>query len=302
MKKLISRLLIFLPATLVVYVALICLMGDWGWVRTGVTTMGDFGHLNSRVKDIRNYHDVDILFLGSSHCYRTFDTRFFNRNGYSCFNLGSSNQTPVQTHILLQQYLDSLNPKLVVFEVHPDIMHNDGVESAVNLLANVPLTTPAVEMAFSLKNMKVLNTLIWSAYNQQIRQRLDSFREDTIMEHFHYIPGGFCDVDTSEFQQKKYPRKPIEINPKQMKSLKDCIEMFQERNIPYLLVEIQDAEQLRRSYTNHDQFESRMAELGRYDYTILPLEDTVHFYNSNHLNTAGAKIYNQYLLTLINSL
>lgn len=302
MKKLITRLLIFLPIALVVYMALICLMGDWGWVRTGITSMGEEGHLNSRVKDVRNYHDVDVLFLGSSHCYRTFDTRFFSSHGYSCFNLGSSNQTPIQTHVLLQQYLDSLNPKLVVFEVHPDIMHNDGVESAVNLLANTPLTLPAITMALSTRNMKVINTLIWSAYNQKICHRLETFSEDTLIRHFRYIPGGYCEVDSSAFQKKNYPRKAIEINPKQMASLKACIEMFKERDIPYLLVEIQDAEQQRRSYTNHDKFEQQMAELGRYHYTILPLIDTVHFFNSNHLNTAGAEIYNQHLLTILNSL
>ena len=111
MKKILRRLLLFIPVALLGYVLLIWLLGDLGWVRCAITRMGEEGHLNSRVKDIRNYHNVDILFLGSSHCYRTFDTRFYNANGYTCFNLGSSNQTPIQTYILLSQYLDSINPK-----------------------------------------------------------------------------------------------------------------------------------------------------------------------------------------------
>ena len=90
MKKLLKRIALFLPTALVSYLLLLWFLGDLGWVRTGITKMGNTGHLNGRIKDIRNYHDVDILFLGSSHSYRTFDTRFYEARGYSCFNLGSS--------------------------------------------------------------------------------------------------------------------------------------------------------------------------------------------------------------------
>ena len=302
MKKILRRLLLFIPVALLGYVLLIWLLGDLGWVRCAITRMGEEGHLNSRVKDIRNYHNVDILFLGSSHCYRTFDTRFYNANGYTCFNLGSSNQTPIQTYILLSQYLDSINPKQVIFEVHPDIMRNDGVESAVNLLCNTPINGEASRMAFSLCKMKVFNTWLYSVYNQKIRNRLETFREDTLIRHYRYIPGGFCEVDTNEFVIKRYPRTTLTINPKQLNALKKCIQLFRDRNIPYLLVEIQDAYQLRKTFTNHPWFEEQMSALGPYHYEILPMVDTIDFFNSNHLSNPGIKRYNQHLLHYIDSL
>lgn len=296
MKKLIARLMTFLPIAAICYVAMIWVLGDWGWVRTGMMTMGDYGHLNTRVKDVRNYKDVDLLFLGSSHCYRTFDTRFYRQQGFSCFNLGSSNQTPMQTYVLLKQYLDSLNPKFIVFEVHPDIMKNDGVESGVNLLANVPLTWEAVRMAFSLNNAKAWNTLIHSFYDQKICRRLADFHEDTAMGAYIYVPGGYCQVDTNEFQVKKYPDTKIEINPKQLEALKKCIQLFKDRNIPYLLVEVQDAEQQRIAFTNHDWFEQQMQALGPYRYKLLPMVDTIHFFNSNHLDKPGIEMFNNDLV------
>lgn len=296
MKKFVLRLLAFLPIAAICYVAMIWVLGDWGWVRTGMMKMGEWGHLNMRVKDVRNYKDVDVLFLGSSHCYRTFDTRFYREQGLSCFNLGSSNQTPMQTYVLLKQYLDSLTPRLVVFEVHPDIMKNDGVESGVNLLANVPLTSEAVGMALKLKNMKVTNTLIHSFYNQKVRNRLADFHEDTVLGHYIYVAGGYCQVDTNEFQVKKYPKTEIAINPRQLEAVKKCIALFKERNIPYLLVEIQDAEQLRKSYTNHEWFEQQMQALGPYRYKLLPMVDTIHFFNSNHLDKPGIEMYNNDLV------
>lgn len=301
MKKFVRRLLFFLPVAFISYVLLIWIMGDLGLVRTAITRMGEEGHINSRVKDIRNYHDVDILFLGSSHCYRTFDTRFYAANGYTCFNLGSSNQTPIQTYVLLSQYLDSLNPSQVIFEVHPDIMRNDGVESAVNILCNTPLTCQTTQMAFSLHNMKVLNTWLYAIYNQKICHRLESFREDTLIRAFRYIPGGYCEVDTNEFVRKKYPRTTLTINPKQLEALKKCLQLFHDRNIPYTLVEIQDAYQLRKSFTNHSWFEEQMSALGPYHYEILPMVDTIHFFNSNHLDKPGIELYNQHLIDYLNS-
>lgn len=296
MKKLIIRLITFLPIAAICYVAMIWLLGDMGWVRNGKMEMGDYGHLNTRVKDVRNYKDIDILFLGSSHCYRTFDTRFYRQQGFSCFNLGSSNQTPMQTYVLLKQYLDSLNPKFIVFEVHPDIMKNDGVESGINLLANVPLSREAVNMAYKLNNMKVWNTLIHSFYDQKICRRLADFSEDTVMGAYVYVPGGFCQVDTNEFQVKRYPKTLIYLYDKQLIALQKCIKLFTDRNIPYLLVEVQDAEQLRTAYTNHDSFEQQMQLLGPYRYKVLPMVDTIHFFNSNHLDKPGIEMFNNDLV------
>lgn len=301
MKPFLRRLLLFLPVALVGYVLLLCLFGDLGWVRTAVTRMGEEGHLNSRVKDIRHYHNVDILFLGSSHCYRTFDTRFFAAHGYTSFNLGSSNQTPIQTYVLLSRYLDSLNPKQVIFEVHPDIMRNDGVESAVNLLCNTPLTPQATRMAFSLHNMKVFNTWLYAVYSQKVCHRLERFHEDTLIRAYRYIPGGFCEVDTNEFVRKRYPPTTLTIAPRQLRALRQCIQLFRDRHIPYTLVEIQDAYQLRRSFTNHPWFEQQMSALGPYHYQILPMVDTVHFFNSNHLDKPGIQLYNQHLLAYLDA-
>lgn len=292
MKKLLHRMLLFVPLATLGYVLLLWMAGDWGWVRTANTTMGNSGHVCSRIKDIRNYHDVDVLFLGSSHCYRTFDTRTYEAAGYHCFNLGSSNQTPVQTYVLLQTYLDSLNPKRVVMEVHPDIMNNDGVESTVDLLANTPLTWEMTRMAWKSRNMKVVNTWLYAIYNQKICNRLAHFEEDSILKDAAYVPGGYVEINSRQFEVKRYPRKRLKIRTEQLEALKKCTEMLKERGIPYLLVEVQDAEQLRSTILNHEWFERQMQALGPYRYKILPMEDKVHFANSNHLYKPGIEMFN----------
>ena len=297
MKRFIKLSVLFLLTAAVPYVLLMWLLGDMGWVRTARTEMASRGFLNTRIKDIANYHNVDVLFLGSSHCYRTFDTRFYRSHGISCFNLGSSNQTPVQTRVLLNAYLDSLSPRYVVFEVHPDIMDQDGIESAVDLLINMPLTCEATRMAWKSGNMKAINTWLYAIYNQKICHRLEHFTEDSIMDDAVYIPGGYVEIRKKSFEVKRYPRKDLTIRPEQMAALKDCLSMLKERGIPYMLVEVQDAEQLRSSFKNHDWFEAQMRALGPYRYKILPMDDRVHFCNSNHLYMPGIKLFNEDFIT-----
>lgn len=296
MKRLITRLLVFASIALAGYLLLLWLLGDIGWVRAANTRMGATDHLCTRVKEIPSYHGIDVLFLGSSHSYRTFDTRFYQSHGISCFNLGSSNQTPVQTLVLLHAYLDSLSPRQVVFEVHPDIMCHDGVESAVGMLANVPLTPEMSRMALSMGNMKVVNTWLYALWNQRLLRRLDSFVEDSVIQNTVYVPGGYVEVTKKRFERKRYPRKNLTIDPRQLEALQDCLAMLKQRGIPYLLVEVQDADQLRQSYLNHPWFEQQMRRLGPYRYKVLPMDDSVHFCNSNHLFKPGIEMFNEDLL------
>ena len=301
MKKLLHKMLCFVPVAAAGYILLLWLLGDCGWVRTANTTMGNSGHLCSRIKDVRNYDSIDLLFLGSSHCYRTFDTRFYESHGYHCFNLGSSNQTPIQTYVLLQQYLDSLHPKRVVFEVHPDIMNNDGIECAVDMLANTPLTCETSRMAWKLHNMKVINTWLYALYNQKIRHRLEHFAEDSIIQDAAYVKGGYVEINARKFEVKRYPRKNLTIRPEQMEALKKCLALLKAHDIPYLLVEVQDAEQLRKTFLNHDWFEQQMQALGPYYYEVLPMVDTIHFANSNHLFKPGIEMFNNHFINILNN-
>ena len=66
MHKFVRNSLLFLPVAVIGYLLLLALLGDLGWVRTAITQMGNTGHICSRVKDIRNYHNVEVLFLGST--------------------------------------------------------------------------------------------------------------------------------------------------------------------------------------------------------------------------------------------
>ena len=132
--NLIKRILIFSVFLIIGYTLLLFLFGSVLKPKHLPNLVYKVGHNYLRLQEVRQTSNVDLLFLGSSHAYRGFDTRIFRASNYKAFNLGSSSQTPVQTRVLLERYLENLNPKLVVYEVNPIMFYSDGVESTINLV------------------------------------------------------------------------------------------------------------------------------------------------------------------------
>ena len=65
----------------------------------------------------KNNENLDLIFLGSSHAYRSFDPEIFNSKlGVKSFNMGHSSQNPVDSYYVLKEVLKYQKPKVVVFE------------------------------------------------------------------------------------------------------------------------------------------------------------------------------------------
>lgn len=135
----------------------------WGWLMPARFTpnlryvAGGYGHMHTRLQEVKTLDSIDILFLGSSHAYRGFDPRIFGDAGYTVFNLGSSAQTPEQTLVLLRKYLPQLHPNMVIFEVYPATFANSGVESSLDLISNSRPDFLTLQMAFSINDIRTYN-------------------------------------------------------------------------------------------------------------------------------------------------
>ena len=159
--------------------------------------MGGLGHLNSRIKDLKSYGNVDVVFVGSSLAYRGFDPRIFKTHGLASFNLGSSGQTFIQTEVLTNRYLGLLNPKLVVCETYPQNFSHDGVEPALDLIANDKNDIETIKMALRINHIKVYNTLLYGLFRDVFSMN-DAFVEDIVKKDKEgrddtYIRGGFVE-------------------------------------------------------------------------------------------------------------
>lgn len=260
-------------------------------------------HLFSRVKEIDNTKNPDILFLGSSHAYRGFDPRVFQKEGLSVFNLGSSAQSPINTKVLLHQYFDKIKPKMVVYEVYAGTLDIDGVESSLDLLSNNKIDRNAVEMAREIHQLTTYNTLVYG-YFRQIFGLNKNFEEPATIENDTYVKGGFVE---SKFVKNPLQRETTgswNINPKQIEYLKENIRFIESRNVPVVLVQAPITKALYEAKTNNHEVDKLLNGLGTYKnfYGEIPLNDTLDFYDSNHLNQSGVVKFNKKFIEYLKSL
>ena len=263
--------------------------------------IGSYGHLHSRISELSDHPDVDILILGSSHAYRGFDTRVFAQNGIQAFNLGSSAQTPIQTKILLKRYLEQLDPDLIIFEVYPSTLSSDGVESALDLIANDRNDLLSVRMAFTVNNVKVYNTLIYGVFRDLFS--LDSdFIEDPVKGPDRYIPGGYVEKNLKyNNDRNEYAQGNWTLRQYQQTAFEEILTDLEEKGIEVILIQAPITAKRYDSYLNNAEIDNYYRSLGTY-YNfndLLDLSDHDHFYDSHHLNQSGVEIFNQELIDLL---
>lgn len=306
MKKFIYNLAIFFIFTLFFYSFAVILWSRYvpPFLKPNINyRIGSYGHMFTRIKEIKQIDNVDILFLGSSHAYRGFDNRIFKKNGFTTFNLGSSAQTPIQTSVLLKRYLDKVHPKLVIFEVNPLTFNSDGVESSLDLIANDQNDLYSGEMALKINNIKTYNTLIYGLYRDFFNLN-KSYNEPLKRGKDTYIQGGFVESEIA-YYNKPLPqsKQKIVFQKNQLEAFEKCLFEIKKRNIEIILVYAPLTHNLYSNYTNNKYFDEKMASYSKY-YNfneIINLTDSLYFYDAHHLNQNGVKIFNAKLIKILNN-
>ena len=301
MKKLIVTILKFLPVAIGIYLVILF---AWGsvmplYLRKNLNyRIGAYGHMHSRVRDVKVAENVDVLILGSSHAYRGFDTRIFEQHGIRAFNLGSSSQTPVQTLMLLRNYLNRLSPKLVILEVYPETFKFDGVESSLDIVANEQIDWNVFRMVLTVNHIKTWNSFFYGWFRQ-----IAGFDKDFVQPVYEnqgrYIQGGgFLEQDMGYFRHMVHPVSHWEINSKQSHSFNKVLELLENKKTPFILVQAPFTSSLYRSKTNNEMMDSIFLSKGNYINFNgkLPLNDSLHFYDADHMNQDGVKIFNEAFL------
>jgi hypothetical protein len=268
------------------------------WLNNNLIYKQRGGHLHSRLAELNKHQNVDVLFLGSSHAYRGFDTRIFKERGIPSFNLGSSSQAPVQSLMLLKKHIDNLQPKKIIFEVCPQSLSSDGIESALDIISNGKIDFQSIKMAIDLNHIKVYNTLIYSGIRQLLNFDQDFVEEKHIGKDI-YISGGYVQRDDVQFKYKR----PIEknINPEQMAAFKELVSWVKSKDIDLILVQAPVTTTEYNSYADNAGFDKLMQDYSSYYNfnTLITLEDSLNFYDPHHLNQLGVEIFNNELIDLL---
>lgn len=289
---------------MVMYLLLLILWGNYApkLIITNLNyRIGSYGHMYSRLQNIKDFKDLDILFLGSSHAYRGFDTRIFEQYGLNTFNLGSSSQTPIQTEFLLKKYLNILNPKLIIYEVYPGSFGSDGVESSLDIIANEKIDNETIKMVFKQNHLKLYNTLIYDFYRELFKKNI-GFKEEVIKHDDTYIKGGFVEKQLRYFKYMDYKKENKWIfNEQQFNVFENILLLLKNRNIPFVLVQAPITQSKYQSYANNSVFNEKIKDYGIYFNfnEILQLDDKLNFYDSHHLNQSGVNIFNTILIDIL---
>lgn len=252
--------------------------------------------LSGHFHELKEIDSVDLLILGSSHAFRSFDTREFDKIGIKPFVFASSGQTPMQTITLLERYLDKIKPRYVLWESYPYIFCSDGIGSQLDLITNDTVYMETILSGITSLSIKQFNS---SIYNY-IFQRINGFQFNREKPKYPYIKGGYIETKDQFYKSTNTFKKgkTWKLNPKQLEALDKGVKLFKERNIKFQFIESPYSTEMYSSYTNHDEFVKTIAQRGPYkNYNqILNLTDTLHFYDIDHLNSDGVKIFMKQVL------
>jgi hypothetical protein len=254
-----------------------------------------------RLKEAQQFKDVDILFLGSSRAYRGFDTRIFNNAGYNSFNLGTSAQKPIQTEIILSRYLERLNPKIVVFEVCPAIFSGESIESSIDILTNSKLDKHSFSLLCKSKNIITLNCFIAEVY-KSLFHSTKLILPNQVKGQDVYIKGGFVQsVQKFNAKTKEEQNDNLSINPDQQKAFENIIALLKQKKIKVILVQAPTMNAFYKNYPYNNNFDSKMRSYSSYVNfnKILKLNESINFYDVNHLTQTGVEIFNHELVDYI---
>jgi len=296
MKRFLVNFIAFTFFVSLVYIALLLVWGKLlpSAFNLNLIVANNQSYTQVNLSEVKKFKDVDILFLGSSRAYGSFDTRFYQDKGLSVFNLGTIGQTPIQTKLLLHRYLEMLNPKRIVYEIAPMNLSSDGVESACDILANDLNDRHSLKMMVDKPHLKIINTGIFAFFNS-------FFNKDATPQSKRkkgkYCKGGFVFFESLRFKEKamKEPLKKAEFDKNQLKSFKAIIDILKDKNIELMLVQVPFAKKRYAHYSNlNDLFDAKMESYSTY-YNfnkLLNLKDSLHFRDATHLNQNGVDIFN----------
>lgn len=295
----------FVAAAILLYAGTFIVLSRWN---TGngpmVHQIADYykyrgGNSLQRFREFDAKAKYDAVILGSSHAYRGYDPAVFAEQGYSVFNLGSSAQTPLNSLRLANTFLDSARTPLLILDVYEGTLSNDGLESTMDLVMNLPTFGEAADMAWAMRDLRGLNALAL----RTLSPSRASYPADP-----KYMALGFAPHRDSIKTMAGAPSGKLPVlDRRQKRCFKDLLDLCQERGIK-VVVSSHFARSNRRAayhvplatYIKHTLSGSGMPYL---DFTDAPhIDDRNWFADENHLNLTGADIFTRQLVDSLESL
>jgi hypothetical protein len=251
------------------------------------------GNTLERYRELEKAGPVDVLFVGSSHSYRSFDPEWFKERGVSTFNMGTTAQAPVNSYYLLERHMQKLAPKTVVYVLFWGVMSGDGIESFLDLSKNMALEPELMSMAWSIRDPRVLNAVAMKALRFGAADELAKAKWVPDVEE-RYVGAGYVESNL------RYDGRPYElathitVEKVQKEYLEKTIDLVQTQGTKMILVAVPVPKSTLASLENYDEYRDQIRALAKaksiefVDFNdLVTLKDDTHFLDFQHLNHDG---------------
>ncbi len=252
------------------------------------------GLVQKKIEESDTLSKVDVLFLGSSHAYNTFDPSIFETENIASYNWGTSQQTHPQTQMVLDEYLLKLDPQLVVYEVFPEMFAMSGRASMADFLnATRPFEVDFVEIFEYENSIVLINTYLVKKARKflGIEEKNQNFKFDN-----RYYRG-YVKIESNSNSIKESVKIKWTPRQNQLRAFEENIEFLKENQIPYILVIAPYA----FSYNNPNDVKNYLVNKGElYDYNeLIDFEPSKDFSDLHHINHQGATKVNLHLRNVL---
>lgn len=281
-----------------------------------------------------SHNTIDLVFLGSSYSYRSFDPEVFdNELNTNSFNMGSPLQKPVESYYVLKETVKYQKPSLVVFDMNWGVFNKDkyfntklwnydSMKFSANKLGYL-LNVFDQEQYFNalFKSMRYhddMDKLIKSllGINVSIKSEKDV---QTYLKNYKgkgfIVNNDLVDVNSIEkkFENAKKNPKTYKWDKRQLKYLDKIVKLCEKENIELVLVTAPLAPTYLEKYNAHwydyDEIHEAANEIAEnyglkyFDYNLINKVENIvtdtDFADTNHLNYDGAQKISFHLVQLI---
>lgn len=275
-------------------------------------------------------NSLDLLFIGSSHSYCTFDPENFDSvMGVKSFQLGMPLQHPDSTYYTLLEALNYQKPETVVMELYWDVMNADfevkQVETLFQVLDNDTLKKAYIDSFPLNEKVKYFITPIrfqqdFLAYKNSVllKHIKDSFglsptvRQNTGEEYYRSKGYIYCDYVMSPEEHDEvlrsggYDGRRWELSSVQKNYIKKIAELCADEGLNLIFVTAPVSNVLFQSMEHYDRIHNEIASLAEelgveyLDFNLVNRDGNLFpdemFRDARHLNDNGAKAANEYFI------
>ncbi len=300
MRYFLRKLFLFLSLTTILYIVVVILLGNNEvYVKKMNFFKNDPGRILIRLNEINKIKNLEIIILGSSKSFMGIDPRLFNKMGHITYNFGSTAQTPIQSDFLFDRFLKKLPFKLVILEVAPELLANDGIESTTDLINSLDINYDLIRMAYNSKNIGVINTINYKILSSNKNSKIIMATNDSqgLIKNTGYYPGG----GTNNEATKMIPKSTLIYREAQLAALRNLVWKIRKLKKKVILVQCPNSKNQYNSLINRCEFDEIMKHTGFYiDFNrITRLNDFLDFSDNYHLNSAGSEKFTKSLINVL---